>query len=353
MFSADNIFGTWTQHPNPCIGKDAELTFHSQSTYILPVAGKKDAFIFMGDRWTPRNPIDGRYIWLPIEFEKGLPVLKWYDTWDLTAFDSDKDNNYKLVWADEFDKDGAPNAEYWNYEKGFVRNNEAQWYQPENAVDKDGILTIFAKKEQVKNPDYQADSRNWRKKREFAEITAASIKTNGKKEFQYGRFEVRAKIPTAGGSWPAIWTLGNKYPWPSNGEIDIMEYYRIKDVPHILANAAWGSDMAGNAKWDSAKIPFTHFTDKDAAWADKFHIWRMDWDEKYIKLYLDNELLNTVNLSETQNGTIGENTNPFQQPHYVLLNLAIGGDNGGTPDLSAFPLKYEIDYVRVYQKNGN
>jgi len=86
LFSADNIFGPWKQHPNPCKGEDADLTFHSQSTYILPVAGKKDAFIFMADRWTPRRPIDARYIWLPVEFEKSLPVLHWHSEWTLDIF---------------------------------------------------------------------------------------------------------------------------------------------------------------------------------------------------------------------------------------------------------------------------
>jgi hypothetical protein len=87
MFSAPSIWGPWVQHSNPCKGKDAELTFHSQSTYILPVHGKKDCFIFMGDRWIPSNPIDGRYIWLPIQFEKGLPLLEWTDKWALSDFD--------------------------------------------------------------------------------------------------------------------------------------------------------------------------------------------------------------------------------------------------------------------------
>jgi beta-xylosidase len=86
LLTADNIGGPWTLHPNPCVGKDAELTFHSQSTYILPVTGKKDAFIFMGDRWTPKDPVNGRYIWLPILFEKGMPVLKWMDEWNLDIF---------------------------------------------------------------------------------------------------------------------------------------------------------------------------------------------------------------------------------------------------------------------------
>ncbi len=87
LLTADQILGDWMLHPNPCIGKDADLTFHSQSTYILPIAGKKDAFIFMADRWRPGNPIDGRYVWLPILFENGMPVLKWSDKWDLSVFD--------------------------------------------------------------------------------------------------------------------------------------------------------------------------------------------------------------------------------------------------------------------------
>jgi beta-xylosidase len=93
LFTADSIMGTWTEHPNPCVGRAAELTFHSQSTFILPLQDKKDAFIFMADRWTPKHPIDARYIWLPIQFENGLPVLKWLDKWDLSVFD-DYDNVY-------------------------------------------------------------------------------------------------------------------------------------------------------------------------------------------------------------------------------------------------------------------
>jgi len=85
--TADNIFGPWTELGNPCIGEDADLTFHSQSTYVLPAQGRKDAFIFMGDRWRPENAIDGRYIWLPIQFEDGKLVIRWYDEWDLSVFD--------------------------------------------------------------------------------------------------------------------------------------------------------------------------------------------------------------------------------------------------------------------------
>jgi beta-glucanase (GH16 family) len=358
LLVADDIMGDWVLHPNPCKGKDAELTFHSQSTYILPVQGKKNAFIFMADRWRPRNPIDGRYVWLPILFEKGIPVLKWFNEWNLNVFDEliadtskpKQREGYKLVWSDEFNYEGTPNPEIWSFEHGFERNEEHQWYQSDNAVCEKGLLVISGQKEYRKNPNYEPGSKDWRRNREYIEYTSSSIKTEGKKEFQYGSFEIRAKIPTASGAWPAIWTLGTNMEWPSNGEIDIMEYYRIDGVPHILANTAWGTEQRFNARWNSSKIPFSHFLKKDTNWADKFHIWRMDWDEEYIRLYLDDELLNETSLSETFNGSLGEKKNPFRQPHYLLLNLAIGGINGSIPDINAFPLIYEIDYVRVYQK---
>jgi beta-glucanase (GH16 family) len=130
-----------------------------------------------------------------------------------------------------------------------------------------------------------------------------------------------------------------------------MEFYRINGVPHILANVAWGSDQRYQAVWRSRRVPFTHFTAKDPGWALKFHVWRMDWDETAIRLYLDDELLNDVPLSTTVNGAIGGHSNPFTQPQYILLNLALGGDCGGTIDDNAFPMRYEIDYVRIYKKS--
>jgi beta-glucanase (GH16 family) len=175
------------------------------------------------------------------------------------------------------------------------------------------------------------------------------VNTARKKEFQYGRLEVKAKIPTAGGSWPAIWTLGKSMPWPSNGEIDVMEYYRIGGIPHILANAAWGDDRPNHAIWDAKRTPFEHFLKKDPQWAEKFHVWRFDWDKKHLAIYLDDEILNYVPIETIRNGKIGEGKNPFHQPHYLLLNLALGGDNGGKIDDSAFPMRYYIDYVRLYQ----
>ena len=252
---------------------------------------------------------------------------------------------YKLIWADEFEEGAKPNPEFWSYENGFVRNEELQWYQVENANIQDGKLVISGKKESVKNPQYQPESKNWKENREFAKYTSASINTNGKFDFQFGILEVKAKIDTSMGMWPAIWTLGIEKGWPSNGEIDVMEYYLVDQKPAILANAAW-KGKTSYVSWDSEKIPFSEFLQKDPKWADKYHIWKMDWTADSIKIYLDNQLLNTIDLTTTKNP---DGFNPFHQPHYILLNLAIGG-NGGDPSNTSFPRKYEVDYVRVYQK---
>ena len=263
-------------------------------------------------------------------------------------------DNWRLIWSDEFNTDGAYNADTWEPERGFVRNHEAQWYQGENAFCENGCLVIEARKEKKKNPYYTKNTprQDWKRSREYIEYTSASLTTRRSFSFTYGRMEVKAKIPTAGGSWPAIWLLGKGMPWPSCGEIDVMEYYRINGVPHILANAAWGNDRPNSAVWNSKKIPFSHFTDQDADWASKFHLWRMDWTPDAIRIYLDDELLNDIPLTQTINGSIGQHINPFTRPQYLLLNLAIGGDNGGRIDDTAFPMRYEIDYVRVYQKEG-
>ena len=259
-------------------------------------------------------------------------------------------DDWELVWSDEFDNDGRPDTTVWNYERGFVRNEEDQWYQSDNAYVKDGMLVIEGRKERVKNPRYVKDSRSWQLNREYAEYTSASLNTAGKREFLYGRLEVRARIPVGGGAWPAIWTLGSRQEWPSCGEIDVMECYPIDGEQHILANVAWGRDNRFDSEWRTKTKPLDYFLAKDKDWVDKFHVWRMDWDENFICLYLDGELLNRVPLAETVNGAYGNHTNPFKQPQYVLLNLALGGRNGGKIDGAAMPIRYEIDYVRLYKK---
>lgn len=256
--------------------------------------------------------------------------------------------DYVLVWSDEFEGEGRPSEANWGYEGGFVRNEELQWYQPDNAWLHDGLLVIEARPEQRANPLYEEGSRDWRKSRQAIECTSAALESRGKFEFCFGRVEVRARIPLAKGSWPAIWTLGTQGEWPSNGEIDIMEFYRRQGEPVIMANAAWASEQRWNARWQSVATPLTHFLGLDPDWGSEFHVWRMDWTEDYIRLYLDDELLNEIDLSKTINQTDGRN--PFHSPHYLLLNLAVGGQNGGPVSADAYPIRYEVDYVRVYQQ---
>ena len=265
----------------------------------------------------------------------------------LTIWSQDE---WKLVFHDEFDGNSV-NWDVWKSEQGFVRNEEHQWYQPQNAFIENGLLVLEGRLDSIPNPRYRKYSNRWQEVRPYAQYSSASINTRDTYSFLYGRLEVRARIPAVMGSWPAIWTLGTQHPWPSCGEIDVMEYYHINGVPHILANAAWGNDRHNDAVWNSKRIPYQHFLEKDPYWNEKFHIWLMDWDTQHLKIYLDGELLNDVDLSTTVNGRVGRYQNPMQQPHYILLNLAIGGINGGEPQANAFPMRYEIDYVRVYQKS--
>lgn len=253
-------------------------------------------------------------------------------------------SGYTLVWSDEFDRDGAPAPANWTYERGFVRNQELQWYRPENASVANGMLVIEARRERVRNPEFEAGATDWRRRREFAEYTSASLLTRGLHSWQYGRFEMRGRIDTRPGLWPAFWTLGVTGRWPHNGEIDIMEYYRGM----LLANAAWGGARPSQPIWADTRTPLESLG--PPGWTNQFHLWRMDWDERQIVLSVDGRVLNTVDLSRTVNQD-GTGINPFHQPHYILLNLAVGGTNGGDPAATQFPAKLEVDYVRIYRKD--
>lgn len=249
---------------------------------------------------------------------------------------------YQLIWSDEFNTDGELDSSKWGFETGFKRNEEAQWYQKENAICEGGSLVITGKKERKPNPIYVAGSTDWKTKRAFIEYTSASVVMKKQHAFTYGKLEVRAKIDAQTGLWPAIWTLGVSGEWPSNGEVDIMEYYDGK----ILANFAFANTGRWQAIWDGASKAVEAFG--GALWASQFHVWTMEWDEQTMNILLDGELMNTIDLNTTINKTDGKN--PFRQPHYLLLNLAMGGNRGGSLENTTFPSKYYVDYVRVYQK---
>jgi beta-glucanase (GH16 family) len=249
--------------------------------------------------------------------------------------------DWQLLWQDDFSVDGRPNPADWDFERGFVRNNELQWYQPENAVCRDGFLTIEARRESKPNPDFKPGVTSGRN-RENIEVTSACLITKGKREFTYGKFEMRARIDTRLGSWPAFWTLGTSIDsagWPECGEIDIMEYYRET----VLANVCHG--LRGEEKWLTTKMPLGKLGGDQ--WSRDFHIWTMEWDERRIRLLLDGRLAADFDVSGDDEA--GRN-NAFRRPHYILVNQAIGGTSGGDPSGLQYPVRLVVDWVRVYRR---
>lgn len=256
-------------------------------------------------------------------------------------------NEWSLVWSDEFDYTGPPNETKWNYEQGFVRNRELQYYtkaRKENARVENGHLVIEARKEDWPNPGYRPDSssRRWQRSREKADYTSASLITKDKASWTYGRIEVKAKLPTGRGVWPAIWMLGTnmrEVGWPKCGEIDIMEYVGF-DPNTVCANVhmAKYNHTKGTGKGSKIKA------DKPYA---SFHTYAVEWTPERMDFFFDEHKYFTF---KNEHG--GVDVWPFDQPHYLILNLAIGGAWGGQKgiDESIFPQKFLIDYVRVYQK---
>jgi beta-glucanase (GH16 family) len=246
---------------------------------------------------------------------------------------------YELVWSDEFDVEGPPDPASWSFESGFVRNEEDQWYQPDNAAVRAGFLIIEGRRERVPNPRYQAGSGDWKTNRELSEYTSASLNTRGKQSFRFGRFELRARFPAYAGLWPAWWMLGNDGEWPSNGEIDILEFYQGS----LHANFVVGTTTRWVGNWDAVATSLSALGDAD--WDARFHVYRMDWTETRIVLSVDGRELNALELDELRNP---DGQSPFLNPAYTLINLAIGGQAAGDASAVPFPVRYEIDYVRAF-----
>jgi len=256
-------------------------------------------------------------------------------------------NEWSLVWSDEFDYTGPPNESKWNYEQGFVRNQELQYYtsaRKENARVENGHLIIEARKEVWPNPDYRDDasSRRPQRSRKAADYTSASLITKDKASWTYGRIEVRAILPAGKGVWPAIWMLGTNIRdvgWPKCGEIDIMEYVGF-DPNTIFANVhmAKYNHVKGTGKGSKIKA------DKPYA---SYHTYAIEWTPETMDFFFDEH-----KYFSFSNEHCGVDAWPFDQPHYLILNLAIGGSWGGQKgiDESIFPQQFLIDYVRVYQK---
>jgi len=240
---------------------------------------------------------------------------------------------WKLVWSDEFDYQGLPDKTKWNFEEGFIRNDERQYYtrpRLENARVEGGMLVLECRKEEF-TPENHAP----------VAYTSASLVTRKKVSWQYGRIEARAKLPQGKGVWPAIWTLGtniSRVGWPRCGEIDIMEFVgkETNNVHGTLHYSVDGKHQSDGGTMETIK-PY-----------DDFHIYAVEWTPDRIDFFFDNKKYHTVRLDKAGEGE----RNPFRAPHYLILNFALGGSWGGPVDDTILPQKFLIDYVRVYEKIG-
>lgn len=254
---------------------------------------------------------------------------------------------YKLVWSDEFDYEGLPAPAKWDYEEGYVRNREAQFYtraRKENARVANGMLVIEARKEHFQKPTTRTDRRDKASANpsaDFAEYTAASLTTLGRASWQFGRIEVRAKLPQGQGVWRAMWMLGDnirKIGWPACGEIDIMEF--VGHTPNKVHGAVhYRKD--GQHKSSGGALTVTE------PWAD-FHVYAVEWTPERMDFFFDQQKYHSVDVKTADD----QGQNSFRQPQYLLINFALGGSWGGKIDDSVLPQKYLIDYVRVDQKDG-
>jgi beta-glucanase (GH16 family) len=237
---------------------------------------------------------------------------------------------YKLVWSDEFDKDGLPDNTKWGYDVGGNGwgNNELQYYtnaRVENARIVNGNLIIEAKKESFSGRNY----------------TSARLLTKNKAQWTFGKFDIRAKLPTGTGMWPAIWLLSANDPlhWPDDGELDIMEEVGFNQtttygtVHNFLYNGANGQQKGSYKLVNDAN--------------NAFHVYSLEWTTDQIKFSID-----SVEFFTYTDPKLGANGWPYFKDFFMILNIAVGGNWGGQKgvDDSIFPQQMLIDYVRVYQK---
>jgi beta-glucanase (GH16 family) len=245
---------------------------------------------------------------------------------------------WTLVWADEFEADGLPDASKWDYdtERNAVGwfNGELQYYarnRPENARVEGGRLIITARKEQL------SAAADWGGQN----YTSARLVTRGKASWTYGFFEVRARLPCGQGTWPAIWTLGTGGRWPEDGEIDILEQtgWNKAEVLGTIHTRAYNyfNGTLGVGQGARTALPSA---------CTAFHNYQLTWTAEHIRIGVDG-----VQYFEFANPNAGDPTRwPFDNPQYLILNLAIGGSLGGAVDPAFTEQRMEVDYVRVYRR---
>ena len=250
---------------------------------------------------------------------------------DTIGYESPKSYpGYNLVWDDEFSGKQL-NSKYWSAETGNGvggwGNNELEYYRnsPHNLFLSDGNLIIEARKESYGGYDY----------------TSARIKTQGKFNFQYGRVDIRAKLPKGKGLWPALWMLGSNIKsvgWPACGETDIMEL--IGSLPSTVHGTLHWADTSGKDAYKTAGYNLSY-----GDFSQQFHVFSMIWKQDTIQLFVDGHLYNTLTKAD-----VGNANYPFNAKMFFIFNVAVGGNWPGSPDSStSFPQRMFVDYVRVFQ----
>ncbi len=241
---------------------------------------------------------------------------------------------HRLVWADEFGRDGLPDPAKWTYDTHANRtgwyNNERQYYAAarlENGRVENGRLIVEARRERL---DGAAD---------WGGQNYTSARMLSREGWTYGVFEARAKLPCGRGTWPAIWMLPvDLQAWPGDGEIDIMEHVGHRPgVVHGTVHTGAYNHVAGTQRGAEIAIP-------DAC--DAFHVYQVRWTPEAMVFALDGEPYFTF-----PNEGSGRDAWPFDRPFQLILNVAVGGDWGGAEgvDDAAFPQRMEVDWVRVWQ----
>jgi beta-glucanase (GH16 family) len=242
-------------------------------------------------------------------------------------------SGWELIWSDEFDG-SALDLSKWEFEVNARGggNNELQYYVTNNARVRDGQLTIEARREKYTGPGGTRD------------YTSSRIRTKRKGDWQYGRFDIRAKLPTGRGIWPAIWMMptDEKYGgWPHSGEIDIMEL--LGHEPNKVHGTLHYSRPGGRHTYTGTNTTLAH-----GSFADDFHVFRLDWETNTIRWYVDDRLFQTQTNWQSRATPFPA---PFDQRFHLILNLAVGGNWPGNPDAATtFPQSLVVDYVRVYRR---
>jgi len=259
------------------------------------------------------------------------PTLSVFD--NKTVTDT---NNMTLVWSEEFDAEQL-DPEVWFFEKGDGSqygltgwgNNELQWYLEDSALIEDGVLVITAKQESVGGKNY----------------TSARLNTRDRVAFRYGRVEASIKFPAGQGYWPAFWMMpqDNTYgTWAASGEIDIVEAVNlgVNNIYEVHGTIHYGAEWPNNQFTGEAKS-----VNQDVA--TSFHTYAIEWDPEEIRWYVDDELYATQTEWATSSAAYPA---PFDEPFYIILNVAVGGNWPGAPNSSTeFPSTMEVDYIRVYE----